>query len=50
MRHEESLIGLRVCAANDFTRLTRLKIKKPGGRNESSSRVEVMDWNYEKLS
>jgi hypothetical protein len=23
--------------------------KKPGGRNESSSRVEVICWNYEKL-
>jgi hypothetical protein len=25
------------------------EIKKPGGENESSSRVEVMGWNYEKL-
>jgi hypothetical protein len=23
--------------------------KKPGGENESSSRVEVIDWNYEKV-
>jgi hypothetical protein len=25
------------------------EIKKPGGENESSSRVEVIDWNYEKV-
>jgi hypothetical protein len=24
-------------------------IKKPGGENESSSRVEVIGWNYEKI-
>jgi len=23
--------------------------KKPGGENESSSRVEVIGWNYEQL-
>jgi hypothetical protein len=23
--------------------------KKPGGENESSSRVEVIGWNYEKI-
>jgi hypothetical protein len=23
--------------------------KKPGGENESSSRVEVIGWNYEKV-
>ena len=26
-----------------------LEIKKPGGENESSSRVEVISWNYEKF-
>jgi hypothetical protein len=25
------------------------RIKKPGGENESSSRVEVIGWNYEKV-
>jgi hypothetical protein len=25
------------------------EIKKPGGENESSSRVEVIGWNYEKV-
>jgi hypothetical protein len=32
-----------------FRAETAPRIKKPGGENESSSRVEVIGWNYEKV-
>ena len=50
MRHEEWPIGLRARAAKSFHGADARETKKTGRRNESSSRVEVMGWSYEKIS